>query len=62
MTLGFDKVLHLVVSFLIALFDPVLAVAAGLFKEAFDHVFGGGLDPGDLTANLAGILLAHWLG
>jgi hypothetical protein len=55
---GLDNILHIAVSYLLALFDPALAVAAGLGKEIFD-LFGGGVaDVLDLVADAVGILLA----
>lgn len=55
---GLDKILHLTISYLLALVDPALAVAAGLGKEVFD-LFGGGVaDVLDLLADAVGILLA----
>ena len=56
--IGVDKILHIAISYLLALFDPALAVAAGLGKEVFD-LFGGGVaDVDDLIADAVGILLA----
>lgn len=56
--IGLDKILHIAVSYLLALVDPALAVAAGLGKEIFD-LFGGGVaDVLDLVADAVGILLA----
>lgn len=55
---GLDKILHIAVSYLLALVDPALAVAAGLGKEIFD-LFGGGVaEVLDLVADAVGILLA----
>ncbi|MBL7647013.1 MAG: hypothetical protein JNK74_12575 [Candidatus Hydrogenedentes bacterium] len=55
---GLDKVLHIAVSYFLALFDPALAVAAGLGKEIFDFFGGGVADALDLVADVIGILLA----
>lgn len=55
---GFDKILHVAVSYLLALIDPAIAVAAGLGKEAFDLLGGGVADIFDLVADAVGILLA----
>ena len=55
---GFDKLLHVLVSYLLALIDPGLAVAAGLGKEVYDFFGGGVADAFDLLADAVGILLA----
>tara|TARA_R110001592_G_scaffold79556_5_gene237686 strand:- start:388 stop:570 length:183 start_codon:yes stop_codon:yes gene_type:complete len=55
---GPDKVLHFVVSFIIALFDPALAVLAGIGKEVYDALGGGVADVYDLVADGLGILAA----
>lgn len=55
---GFDKFLHIAVSYLLARIDPALAVAAGLGKEIFDFFGGGVADAMDLVADGLGILLA----
>lgn len=55
---GFDKMLHIAVSYLLARIDPALAVAAGLGKEIFDFFGGGVADAMDLVADGLGILLA----
>lgn len=55
---GFDKILHMAVSYFLAMIDPALAVAAGLGKEAFDLLGGGVADVLDLAADAIGILLA----
>lgn len=55
---GFDKILHIVVSYLLARVDPALAVAAGLGKEIYDFFGGGVADAMDLVADGLGILLA----
>lgn len=55
---GFDKLLHVAVSYLLALVDPGLAIAAGLAKEVYDFFGGGVADVFDLLADAAGILLA----
>ena len=56
--LGFDKVLHFVASYLIALIDPGLAVLAGIGKEVLDALGGGMADVFDLAADALGILAA----
>ena len=56
--LGFDKVLHFVFSYLIALVDPGLAVLAGVGKEVYDALGGGMADVYDLIADGLGILAA----
>ena len=53
-----DKILHFVISFFLALIDPVIAVVAGLGKELWDALTGGMADLGDLVADGLGILLA----
>lgn len=55
---GFDKILHMAVSYVLAMIDPALAIAAGLGKEAFDFLGGGVADILDLAADAIGILLA----
>ena len=55
---GFDKVLHFLVSFFIALFDPALAVLAGVGKEVYDGLGGGTADVFDLVADALGIVTA----
>lgn len=56
--LGPDKVLHFIVSYLIALVDPALAVLAGVGKEVYDALGGGMADVCDLVADALGILAA----
>lgn len=56
--LGFDKVLHFVFSYAIALIDPGLAVLAGVGKEVYDALGGGMADVYDLIADALGILAA----
>lgn len=46
------------VSYLLAMIDPALAIAAGLGKETFDFLGGGVADVFDLAADAVGILLA----
>ena len=55
---GPDKILHFVISYLIALVDPALAVLAGVGKEIYDFFGGGTADVYDLVADGLGILLA----
>lgn len=55
---GLDKLLHIAVSYILALFDPALAIAAGLGKEIFDFFGPGVADIYDLAADAVGILLA----
>ena len=55
---GLDKILHIAVSYLLALVDPALAVAAGLGKEIFDLFSKNMADVLDLVADAVGILLA----
>lgn len=55
---GFDKLLHIALSYILALIDPGLALAAGLGKEVFDLLGGGVADVFDLAADAVGILLA----
>lgn len=55
---GSDKILHFVISYLIALVDPALAVLAGVGKEVYDYFGGGVADIYDLVADGLGILLA----
>ncbi len=56
--IGFDKVLHFVVSFLIGQLSPALAYAAGWGKELYDLATGGFIDIGDLIADGLGVLTA----
>ena len=56
-----DKILHFVISFVLALIDPVIAVVAGVGKEIWDALTGGMADLGDLAADALGILLAIWI-
>jgi hypothetical protein len=56
--LGFDKVLHFVFSYLIALIDPGLAALAGIGKEVYDSLGGGVADVYDLMADALGIFAA----
>lgn len=49
---------HVLVSFVLALVHPALAVFAGLGKEIWDLIGPGVADPRDLAANGLGILLA----
>ena len=55
---GFDKVLHFLVSFLLAQIDPALAALAGIGKEIFDAAGGGVADVYDLVADALGIFAA----
>ena len=57
-----DKLLHALVSFLLAWVDPVLALAAGIGKELWDMVSDGVAEWADLAADLLGILAAALLG
>ena len=56
--IGIDKVLHFLVSFLIAQVSPALAYAVGWGKEFFDLATGGFIDIGDLIADGLGVLAA----
>ena len=56
--LGFDKVLHFAISYLIALVDPTLAALAGIGKEVYDALGGGVADVYDLLADALGIFTA----
>lgn len=60
MTLAPDKLLHFLVSFIIAVERPVLAFLAGIGKEVYDAASSGMADAGDLVADWAGILFALW--
>jgi hypothetical protein len=51
-----DKVLHFVVSFLLARVDPVLAAVAGIGKEIWDALGHGTPSAGDLVADALGIV------
>ncbi len=53
--LGFDKLLHFVFSFVIAMYNPFLSFLAGIAKEYYDGLLGGGADVYDLIADWAGI-------
>ncbi len=54
-----DKLLHFLLSYLIALCDPLIALFAGLGKEVWDGLTGLGVASAwDFVADLAGILLA----
>ncbi len=52
----FDKPLHFVLSFLLALIHPVVAAVAGVGKEVFDALTGGFVDGWDLLADALGIV------
>ena len=52
---GFDKVLHFLFSFVIAMYDPFISFVAGVGKECGDAVSGGVADLYDLLADWAGI-------
>jgi len=52
---GFDKILHFLFSFAIALFDPIVSFMAGIGKECYDAVSGGVADIYDLLADWIGI-------
>jgi hypothetical protein len=54
-----DLVLHFLVSYVLALFDPALAAVAGVGKEVFDY-FGGVASLVDLAADFFGIWVAGW--
>lgn len=56
--LGPDKLLHFLVSYLIALVEPALAIVAGVGKEIYDALGGGMADVYDLVADGLGILAA----
>ena len=56
--MGIDKLFHFIASYVIALYDPALAVLAGIGKEFFDAFLGGVVDVGDLVADALGILFA----
>jgi hypothetical protein len=61
---GFDKALHFLFSFGLAMYDPFLAFVAGVGKECGDALSGGVADVYDLVADWAGIaseLLARCL-
>jgi hypothetical protein len=53
---GFDKVLHFIVSFLLTRIDPVLAIVAGVGKEVWDAMGHGTPDAADLFADGLGII------
>ena len=53
-----DKFAHFILSYLIALIDPALAVLAGLGKELHDLLGGGTADLLDLVADALGIAAA----
>ena len=52
---GFDKVLHFLFSFVIAVYDPLVSFVAGVGKECYDGLQGGVADVYDLLADWAGI-------
>ena len=54
--MGMDKVLHFVVSFMLAGWDVGLAAAAGIGKEIYDFFGGGTADIYDLLADGLGIV------
>jgi hypothetical protein len=56
--LGVDKVLHFLLSFLIALYDPLVSFVAGVGKECYDSLAGGVADAYDLLADWTGIATA----
>lgn len=58
MTIAPDKLLHFLVSFVIAIERPALAFLAGIGKEVYDAASGGIAEAGDLLADWAGILFA----
>lgn len=51
----FDKMLHFLFSFIIAMYDPFISFVAGVGKEWGDALFGGVADVCDLLADWAGI-------
>lgn len=53
-----DKLLHFILSFLLACVEPVLALIVGIAKELWDMAFGGVAEWGDLAADALGILFA----
>jgi len=53
-----DKIYHFAASFVLALYDPVLAICAGIGKEIWDVLRGSMADIGDLAADALGIFLA----
>ena len=57
-----DKVLHALLSFIIAWVDPALALVAGLLKELWDLAGHGVAEWADLGADLVGIGAALLLG
>jgi hypothetical protein len=54
--MGFDKVLHFLFSFAIAIYDPFVSFMAGIGKECGDALSGGVADVYDLLADWAGIV------
>lgn len=55
---GLDKVLHVLVSYILALINPGLAAIAGMAKEIWDYTRTGAIDGYDLVADALGIVLA----
>lgn len=53
-----DKVAHFLCSFVLGLMSPLLAVAAGIGKEAWDVIQGEGADALDLLADALGVFAA----
>jgi hypothetical protein len=51
-----DRLLHLFVSFVLALANPFLAAFAGIGKEVYDAMCGGMADVWDLVYDGVGIL------
>lgn len=50
-----DKLLHFLLSFSIAIYNPLVSFLAGVGKEIYDVLGGGVADGYDLLADWAGI-------
>ena len=61
MEIGQDKILHFLISFILALEDPFFSFILGLGKEFLDLMGFGVAELGDLIANALGILFAIFI-
>ncbi len=61
MEIGQDKILHFLISFIIALEDPLFSFVLGLGKEFLDLLGFGVAEFADLIANVLGILFALFI-
>jgi hypothetical protein len=55
-----DKLRHFIVSLLLTQLSPWMAFLAGVLKELYDEIRGGGADFWDLIADVLGIVLGLW--